>query len=166
MNILFLHGLESKLSNKKKDILESFGTVFSPDIDYKSNQNVIQLLFDEYINKEINVIIGSSLGGFAAFHLANSLGICALLFNPALPYRTSVQQNIPLNLPQNSSSLMRFVLGAQDDVIKAQDNLLFLAQNFEITTDYIIAIKNDLAHQIPVDVFETETAAFFDMLCY
>jgi hypothetical protein len=39
---------------------------------------VIQNLYDEYHNQDINVIIGSSMGGFTAYHLANSLGICAL----------------------------------------------------------------------------------------
>lgn len=106
------------------------------------------------------------MGGFAAFHLANSLGICALLFNPALPYRNSVKQIIPTDLLLKESPLMRIVLGGQDDIIKAKDNLAFLAQNCNSKTDYAIAIKNDLAHQIPVDVFGEETKVFFENLCY
>jgi len=46
MNILFLHGLESKLSEPKRAILEVYGTVIAPDIDYKSDPNVIQNLYD------------------------------------------------------------------------------------------------------------------------
>lgn len=95
MNILFLHGLESKLSDEKRAILETYGTVIAPDLDYKSNPDAIQNLYDEFKNQNINSIIGSSMGGFAGFHLANSLGIFALLYNPALPYRNSVLQNIP-----------------------------------------------------------------------
>ena len=166
MNILFLHGLESKLSDEKRAILDKYGTVIAPDLEYKSNPNVIQNLFDEFKNQNINTIIGSSMGGFAAFHLANSLGICALLFNPALPYRNSVKQIIPTDLLLKESPLMRIVLGGQDDIIKAKDNLAFLAQNCNSKTDYAIAIKNDLAHQIPVDVFEEEAKAFFETLCY
>ncbi|WP_291097286.1 MULTISPECIES: YqiA/YcfP family alpha/beta fold hydrolase [unclassified Flavobacterium] len=166
MNILFLHGLESKLSEEKRAILESYGTVFAPDLEYKSNPNVIQNLYDEFKDQDINAIIGSSIGGFVGFHLANSMGICALLYNPALPYRNSVEQIIPINLQLKESPLMRIILGGQDDIIKAKDNLVFLAQNCNPKTDYTIVIKNDLAHQIPVDVFEEETKAFFEALCY
>jgi predicted esterase YcpF (UPF0227 family) len=166
MNILYIHGLESKLSDEKRAILETYGTVFAPDLKYKSNPNVIQNLYDEFKNKDINAVIGSSMGGFVGFHLANSLSICALLYNPALPYRNSVEQIIPSSLPTNPSLLMRIVLGGQDDIIKAKDNLAFLAQNCNPKTDYTISIKYDLAHQIPVDVFEEETKAFFEVLCY
>lgn len=166
MNILYIHGLESKLSDEKRAILETYGTVFAPDLEYKSNPNMIQNLYDEFKNKDINAIIGSSMGGFVGFHLANSLSICALLYNPALPHRNTIEQIIPSSLPVNPSLLMRIVLGGQDDIIKAKDNLAFLAQNCNPKTDYTISIKNDLAHQIPVDVFEEETKAFFEVLCY
>lgn len=78
MNILFLHGLESKLSDPKRAILETYGTIIAPNLEYRSNPNMIQMLYDEYHNQDINAIIGSSMGGFAAYHLANSLGICAM----------------------------------------------------------------------------------------
>jgi hypothetical protein len=166
MNILFFHGLESKLSEEKRAILESYGTVSAPDLEYKSNPNVIQNLYDEFKDQDINAIIGSSMGGFVGFHLANSLGVCALLYNPALPYRNGIEQIIPSSLPSNQSLLMRIVLGGQDDIIKVKDNLAFLAQNCNPKTDYTIVIKNDLAHQIPVEVFEEQTASFFERLCY
>ena len=166
MNILFLHGLESKLSDEKRAILETYGTVIAPDLEYKSNPNVIQNLYDEFKNQDINTIIGSSMGGFAGFHLANSLGICALLYNPALPYRNSIEQIIPNNLQVRESPLMRIILGGQDEIIKAKDNLAFLSQNSKSNTDYTIVIKNDLAHQIPVDVFKEEAEACFESLCF
>lgn len=166
MNILFLHGLESKLSDPKRAILETYGTVIAPDIDYQSNPNTIQNLYDAYQNQDINVIIGSSMGGFAGYYLANSLGVCALLYNPALPYRNSVVQNIPSDLPTNQSPLLRFVLGGQDEVIKAKDNLAFLSQNCSDLKNCSIEIIDELAHQIPVHIFEEQTEAFFERLCY
>jgi uncharacterized alpha/beta hydrolase family protein len=166
MKILFLHGLESKLSDPKRAILESYGNVIAPDIDYKTNANVIQNLYDEYHNQDINVIIGSSMGGFTAYHLANSLGICALLYNPALPYRNDIEQIIPTTLPTINAPFMRFVLGAQDHTIKAKDNLNYLAQHCTLETEYTITIKKTLAHQIPILIFEQETDAFFGKFCY
>jgi predicted esterase YcpF (UPF0227 family) len=166
MNILYLHGLESQLSDPKRAILETYGSVIAPDIDYKSKPNVIKNLYNQYYDQDINAIIGSSMGGFAAYHLANSLGICALLYNPALPYRNDIEQITPTTLPVNNSAFMRFVLGAQDDIIKAKDNLNYLAQHSNPATDYEISIKRDLAHQIPIEVFSQETKAFFEQLCY
>lgn len=166
MNILFLHGLESKLSDPKRTILESFGKVIAPDLEYKSNPNAILNLYDEFKNQNINAIIGSSMGGFSGFYLANMLGVCALLYNPALPYRNSVLQNIPSHLPQKQSPLMRIVLGGQDDVIKAKDNLVFLSQNFSELKECTIEIINELAHQIPVAVFKNQTDVFFAGLRY
>jgi predicted esterase YcpF (UPF0227 family) len=166
MNILFLHGLESKLSDPKRAILETYGTIIAPNLEYRSNPHMIQMLYDEYHNQDINAIIGSSMGGFAAYHLANSLGICALLYNPALPYRNAVEQIIPASLPINNSAFMRIVLGAQDNIIKAKDNLNYLALHSNPTTDYVITIKKELVHQIPIEIFEQQTNAFFGELCY
>jgi predicted esterase YcpF (UPF0227 family) len=164
MNILFLHGLESKLSPEKRAVLEKYGHVIAPDLNYKSNPNMIELLFNTYQNHNIDVIIGSSMGGFAGYHLANCLGLCALLYNPALPYRSTIEQIVPSNLPINHPESIRIVLGGQHTVIKAKDNLAFLAQNSTDKTDYSIVIRKDLEHQIPVKVFEMETIAFFDSL--
>jgi hypothetical protein len=166
MNILFLHGLESKLSDPKRAILETYGKVIAPDLEYKSNPNVIQNLYDEFIDQDINAIIGSSIGGFTAYYLANSLSISALLYNPALPYRKEIKQIIPTNLSSKPALFMRIVLGAQDDTIIARDNLAFIAQNTNPRTDYHISIKRELAHQIPLDIFDQETKSFFEELCY
>lgn len=164
MNILYLHGLESKLSNEKRVLLEKYGKVIAPDMDYTSNPNMIASLFNEYQNQGINVIIGSSMGGFVGYYLANSFGICAMLYNPALPYRGITEQIQPTNLPVNNPEVMRIVLGGQDTVIKAKDNLEFLAQHISSTTDFSVVVRKDLGHQIPVEVFEMETIAFFDSL--
>ncbi len=162
MNILYLHGLESKLSPEKRLILEKYGSVIAPDLDYKSNPNMIEFLYDSYHNQNIDVIIGSSMGGFAGFYLANSFGVPCLLYNPALPYRTSIAQIIPSGIPVNSSPFMRIVLGALDNVIKAKDNLAYLSQIISDKTDYAISVRKELAHQIPLDVFQEESKLFFD----
>jgi hypothetical protein len=81
----------------------------------------------------------------------NSLGLCALLYNPALPYLMSNKYYL-LPYLKKTVAFMRFVLGGQDDVIKT-DNLNFLAQNGNPQTDYDITIKGGV-HQIPIDIFE------------
>ena len=162
MNILFLHGLESKLSPAKRVILEKYGNVIAPELDYKSNPNTIEFLYNTYQNQKIDVIIGSSMGGFVGYHLAHLLNLPCMLYNPALPYRNTIEQIVPSNILIHHPESMRIILGGQDDVIKAKDNLAFLAQNSSDKTDYTIVIRKELAHQIPIDVFEKETRTLFD----
>jgi len=162
MNLLYLHGLESKLSDEKRGILINHAQVIAPDLDYKSNPNIIEFLFETYQN--IDAIIGSSMGGFAGYYLANLLGVPSLLFNPALPYRNGSEQIVPSYLSMNHPDSMRIVLGAQDTIIDAKDNLAFLSKNISDKTDYTIVLKRDLAHQIPISVFEEQTKAFFELL--
>jgi predicted esterase YcpF (UPF0227 family) len=164
MNVLYLHGLESKLSNKKRAILERYAHVTAPDLDYKSNPNMIEYLYNIYHNQKIDVIIGSSMGGFSGYYLSNLLGVSSLLYNPALPYRNEIEQIVPKHLPYNYPVSMRILLGGLDTVIKATDNLFFLSQNISDKTDYTIVMKQDLEHQIPIAVFEEQTKVFFESL--
>ena len=163
MTILYLHGLESKLSAPKRTVLERFGTVIAPDMDYYNNPNVFEFLLE--LNKEhhFDVAIGSSMGGFMSYHFANTINCPALLFNPALPHRP-VPQNIPSLNSSNSSSLLHFALGGQDDVIKANDNLKWISKNRQASTDLKISIHNQMGHQILLEVFEKEITEFFSQL--
>ena len=51
MNILYLHGLESRLSDVKRDVLLPFGNVFAPDLDYKNNAEIFDWILDFYKNQ-------------------------------------------------------------------------------------------------------------------
>ncbi len=163
MNILYLHGLDSKLSPQKRKVLEKFGKVFAPDLDYYTDENAIQTILDLHENVEINTVIGSSMGGFAGYHVSNALARPALLFNPALVKR-SVSQNIPgIN---NLNNLKQFVLGQIDDVVSPIDTLSFLSENFNPVTDFYLRLVPRLGHNIPVELFEEEVESFFMKLCY
>ena len=94
MKILYLHGLESKLGQEKRAILEIFGDVSAPDLDYFNNPEAIESILNTYEKEGIEVVIGSSMGGFAAYYVSTILKKPDLLFNPALRKR-SVKQSIP-----------------------------------------------------------------------
>lgn len=162
--IIYLHGLKSQISSEKRAILEKYGNVIAPNLDYKSNPNMIEHLYNTYHNKKIDVIIGSSMGGFAGYHLANLLGVPCMLFNPALPFRNNVEQFVPTNIQMNDPELMRIILGCKDDVITASANLMFFSQNMFDKTDYTIVLEHDLAHQIPITIFEEQSKLFFEDL--
>ena len=83
-----------------------------------------------------------------------------LFFNPALPYRTSVLQNIPI-INNVHNHLMQIVIGNQDDVILAKDNLDFIMKLLPLKNDFRLHLINELGHGIPVAIFESELNLFF-----
>lgn len=163
MNILYLHGLSSSgLGPEKRNILEKYGKVFSPAIDYRTESNSIELLAEQYRNQNIQAVIGSSMGGFIAYYLADAFKIPSLLFNPALASRP-VNQRIPI-FRNPYLSLKQIVLAANDEVINPKDTLVFLSKTLQQHTDYHIHIRQDIKHQIPINVFEEEVKMFFEKI--
>lgn len=158
MKILYIHGLESKLSQEKRAILERFGAVSAPDLDYFKDPDAIESILNTYRKEGIEVVIGSSMGGFAAYYVATVLNSPALLFNPALRKR-SVEQTIP-SVAINSYSLKHFIIGADDNVVNPGDTLGFISETYNEFTDFHLHIRPKLAHSIPVDVFEEEVENF------
>lgn len=159
MNILYLHGLESKLSEVKREVLLSFGTVFAPDLDYKNNAEIFDWILNSYKNQTFNCVIGSSMGGFMGYHIAMQMNIPALLFNPALPVR-SLNQNIPSTIITKENQRFSIVLGSLDETVPAVSNLKYFAENLVTSMQYSIKIRPDLAHQIPIEIFEEECSTF------
>lgn len=164
MNILYLHGLDSKLSSEKRAILEKYGKVFAPDLDYYQNPNIIESVLELFPDVDINTVIGSSMGGFAAYHVSNALFRPALLFNPALMKR-SVPQNIPED-NNNYNNLKQIIIGQRDEVVSPADTLSFLAENFNPVTEIYLHLLPRLGHGIPVELFQEEVEQFFEKLCY
>ena len=159
MNILYLHGLDSKLSPEKRAILEEYGKVYAPDLDYYKDENAIKTILNFYSNVEINRVIGSSMGGFAGYHVANALCRPALLFNPALKKR-SVPQEIPVQ-PDSWNNLKQIVIGQRDEVVSPQDTLSFLSEAFNPVTELCVRLVPGLGHRIPVELFQEEVKSFF-----
>ena len=160
MKIVYIHGLDSKLSPEKKEILEKFGTVEAPDLNYYKNPNAIASLMERYAEVDFDVVIGSSIGGFAGFYASNYFNKPALLFNPALKSR-SVEQNVP-EAAVVGKKFKQIVLGQQDEVVNPAETLAFLSGRFDATTLYHIHIRPLLTHNIPLDVFEEEVKTFIE----
>ncbi len=162
MNILYIHGLNGSLSEEKRAILQTYGTVESPSINYELDDDSIENLRKQFQDKNVDVIIGSSMGGFVGYYLSIAFRRPALLFNPALVSR-SVFQRVP-DYSNPNRSFKRLVLGAQDEVVDPSGTLHFVAKIVKDNTDYHISLRQDLAHRIPLEIFEEEVRAFFKSL--
>ena len=87
MNVLFLHGLESKPTGPKMEYLKDrFTNYYAPEIDYE-DPDAYEEILDLCIAEEFDMIIGSSMGGYFAYAIGTTLGTPVIMFNPALHSR-------------------------------------------------------------------------------
>jgi hypothetical protein len=158
LKILYLHGFDSSLSLAKRKILEQYGEVVGPTIDYRNEDFIRRLAAPA---READIIIGSSFGGLNAHNFSMEFNKPALLFNPAFVTKVKLRKvrlysvGIPLDKPTYS----KIVLGKDDDVVVFSDNKAYIEQNLKLTNLAIAAIEG-LGHRIPEDLFAEQVAAF------
>jgi len=91
--ILYIHGFKSTGNARKAQILrKKFDNVFSYTMPI-SPYEAIEFLEKNIKKDKIDLIIGSSLGGFYAYVMFKKFGIKTILINPSLkPYETLKNQ--------------------------------------------------------------------------
>jgi hypothetical protein len=156
-NLLYIHGLDGNLSVEKQHVLEKHGSIIAPHLDYRANPGTYSDLLEIAKDEKIDFLIGSSMGGCMAYHLSLHLQLPALLFNPALPFR-SVGIDLPLQDKVRQSYLC-VVIGGQDDIVPPIQNFHWITAHEKGEMD--IRWRNTLGHRIPLDVFEEEIDGFF-----
>ncbi len=161
MNILYLHGLHSKLSDEKREVLKQYGQVFAPDIDYSEKHFQPDLILNEFPNTEFNVIMGSSMGALNAYAISEIIGRPALLFNPPLNRYKEGEASHKITRGLSSKHIL---LGGSDDVVDATKTLNLLGQNLQKSV-LNIKVLPQLGHRIPIDVFTDQVKAFFKDIC-
>lgn len=164
MNILYLHGLKSKLSSEKRKILEQYGKVFAPNIDYSKDHIQYTETLQQFPKIEFNVIIGSSMGALNSYIISNWIGRPALLFNPPLSKHPWSIMHPKVKFIRGIA-LKQMVLGARDEVVNPQETLNYIGSRLG-GDEVVIKIHPQLGHRIPLDVFEAEVKEFFSKICY
>ena len=162
MNILYLHGLKSRLSSEKRKILKRYGKVYSPDINYKLKHIQPIEVLKQFPNTEFNVVIGSSMGALNAYIISENICRPALMFNPPL------SKYKPHNFKRKFPKIIvyqHFRLGGEDDIVNPSATLKFLSDRI---ADYEFQVFTDpqLGHRIPLEIFNKDVKNFFSNLCY
>lgn len=157
MKILYLHGLDSHLQNDRREVLQHYGDIQAPILDYKKTPNLFQLLQEKYIDTD--AIIGSSAGGLVAYYLAQTLQKPALLFNPALNFRNEMP--IVTTFDSSYTKYMRIVIGLQDEIIPAWDSLNIIKNDISASQNIEVHLINAMKHSYPIEIFQRETDLFF-----
>ncbi len=164
--VLYLHGYRSQPLLVKTDVLaRHLGEVVAPALDYDQGVDFAEM---ERLAQQADVLVGSSLGGLLAFHLSERLGRAALLFNPALHPAISGRygQQVARTV-QPRPAYRRVVLGRHDEQVPNETTFEYLNArpdadgHLESAASRLVFVqRDDLAHQIPLAIFEEEVRAF------
>jgi len=155
MKILYLHGLESSVGGPKVEYLEMLGhEVHAPDMCWDVGGNFVSIADHCAYEDDVDLIIGSSMGGYFAYELGKIFNIPVLLLNPALHSRSI--EPIVFNKfgPWIDEDPLVFLgVGAKDDVINYETTLDYLDEhaNCFFRSNYF---KGDHGHQTPLDFFQ------------
>jgi predicted esterase YcpF (UPF0227 family) len=150
MKVAYFHGLESDPYTEKNDILRKyFDYVYDPPMNYQSNINYDKII-SEIKEKKIDLLIGSSMGGWISYCISTKTNIPTLLFNPALHNR-SIHVNISPDPKGGKKVTNTIILGLNDQVIKPFQTVQWL--QIMGNGNNVFHYEN-MAHRTPVTVFE------------
>jgi len=149
--VLYLHGLEGSNASTKVDFLKEVSDCYAPTIDYK-DPYIEDLLLKMVRAFNPKVIIGSSMGGYAALLLGNHFDIPVVAFNPAIHSRSFDPdfKNLSVEDPRIGFTPV-VVLGMEDGVINPLITKEILNDAF---FDCVIEEFEGMEHRIPLINFE------------
>jgi predicted esterase YcpF (UPF0227 family) len=149
--ILYLHGFASCGDSTKSQLLKSFFKeegVYSPDLPLKPGDAIAYI--DTVLRENaIELIIGSSLGGFYASYFCEKYGIKTVLINPSTEPYITLESYVGTNrywcsgktFEWNRSylkELKKYCIGS----VKIPSNYLLLLQKGDEVLDYTKALHN------------------------
>ena len=144
--IFFIHGLESSNKSSKVVWMQSKGfDVLAPSMDYTTNDLLFSQTLEKVLEFQPHLIVGSSMGGYFAFHIGFHYSTTLLLLNPALISRPFQPKILP---DGQVKSEIWALLGEQDDLISPIENFKIL-QNRGAT----IRIGKH-GHRTPIEAFQ------------
>ncbi len=146
MTILYLHGLNSTNVNDRTHWLSNYAKIINPLMDYKNIPESFQYLENLINSHKPDLIIGSSMGGFFAYHLGNYHGIPTILLNPALIMKMIVK-------PDNRKTVIKnkhyIAIGKNDDIVPPFTTKVLLKED---RTDFFIK-EYPRGHETPLEDF-------------
>ena len=93
MNILYIHGFASEYDPKsaKVECLRKLGTVTGVTVDYTQGYDSVRaVILDAILSNSIDLVVGTSMGGYMASHV--SAGIPFVALNPSVSPSASLSK--------------------------------------------------------------------------
>jgi len=146
MKILFLHGLQSNNKSSKVSHMNDEGhEVMAPHMNYFDNEHLYQETLKKLLEFEPELIVGSSMGGYFAYHLGTHFKTNLLLLNPALPNRSF---DPPILRDGKEKSRIWAMVGKNDTDVPSKENIEILKR-----AGAKVQI-GDHEHRTPIEVFK------------
>jgi hypothetical protein len=124
----------------------------------------VNMIIDKIImNNRIDLVIGTSMGGYVGYHTSRSLNIPCLLFNPAIFYKSVEINFAPANDYKLFKNRMVIVLGKKDNIIDYNHTYQNLVLDDSIA-GINFNIYSDLEHRIDIQTFKKEVENFSCLL--
>lgn len=161
MNILYIHGLDSSPKPSKVALLKQYGSVTALHLNYRDQKDAFSILDHEIRKSKSTHIVGSSMGGYLGFWLAEKHKLPCLLFNPALVKRT-IELEVEKHTNQCPKRLI--VLGELDTIVNPYETIKFLKTTPHNNVIQSILLASNMAHQISDENFNTYTKLYFNLL--
>ena len=121
-------------------------------MDY-TRHDIFSFLIETIESFKPDVIIGSSMGGYAAYVMGGLYKIPVLAFNPALHSR-SFDPNFPKFTKYHMPDELTVVIGEEDTVIEGDRTLDYLKDHLrDRTVNYQIEHVKKMGHRVPLKTF-------------
>ena len=147
MRVAFFHGLESPAVSEKNRALDStFDFVYAPPMPYQT-PSLFEKVLSEVKKNKIDLLIGSSMGGYFAYCISTLTGIPTLLFNPAMQGRSMD----PKVRKGNKAAKHIVIFGKNDMVINPIETEAYFKREGIGTFTFH---KYNMEHRIPIGIFE------------
>ena len=146
MNIAFFHGLESpSVSDKSEWLNSTYKNVYTPAMDYR-DPGLFNRVLKEVKDRKIDLLVGSSMGGWFAYCISTLTGIPTVLFNPAFHSRSfdpSVSEG-------GRGARHIVVLGKKDDLIDPATTQEWIKNNGK--GKFTVHMEGN-GHRTPIGIF-------------
>ena len=148
MKIAFFHGLESPaVSDKTEYLQENFNNPYCTALDYKNDKTVYDRTLEYVKNNDIDLLVGSSMGGWLAYCISTETGIPTVLFNPAFHSRSFEICKPTGKIGSNHT----VILGEFDTLIKPEVTK-YIIETYGIGEFFIH--DEPIEHRTPIEIFE------------
>jgi hypothetical protein len=153
MNILYIHGFGSQFdpTHEKIVALATLGKVTGVNVDYcKGFRSVFEKVLDVVLADGIDLIVGTSMGGYMAAHVGAETGVPFVSINPAITPNINLQKWLGTFADHNGntkslteSTIASYpdiattgyglvLLDSKDEVIKAGETMRLLEDTFHV----------------------------------
>jgi len=157
VKILYVHGFGSHYDPEHEKIkaLETLGTVIGVDVDYcKGFRSAFETVFSVALVEGVDLIVGTSMGGYMAAHVGAESGTPFVALNPAITPSETLQKWVGTftDFTGKDRCLTEGTVGNYPDIIQEGCGLVIVE-----TADEVLRAADTV--DLLSDVFRVETFA-------